>query len=103
MNCSEQTTQHQTSEQGQKVCNIYNTGALRTSPTKALFAMLNWLPTVRRAKQTAKFAAIRLNVLPRWRIVPSGHSTFLEVAPVNIDYLPADFCLDRGFHFFNSE
>ena len=52
--------------------------------------------------QAAKLAAIRFNVLSRWHIVPSGHSTILEVDPVasvNIDYLTADYCFDRGFHF----
>ena len=45
---------------------IYITGALRTSTTKALFAMLNWLPIVVLAMQAAKITAIRLNVLSRW-------------------------------------
>ena len=34
--------------------------------------------------------------------MPSDHSTILEfdpVAPVNIDYLPAEYCLDSGFQF----
>ena len=48
-------------------------------------------------KHPAKFVAIRLNVLSSWHIVPSGHSTILEIDPVvlvNIDYLPAEYCLD---------
>ena len=48
------------------------------------------------------FAATRLNALSRWHIVPSGHSNILKVASValeNIDYLPVEYCLDRGFHF----
>ena len=61
---------------------IYITGALRSTSTKALFAMLNWIPTT--------FAAARLNATSRWHIVPSGHSTIFmvdPVTPVNIDYL----------------
>ena len=51
------------------------------------------------AKQLARFAAIRLNALSRWQIVPSGQSTILEVDAVNIDYLPAEYCLNRDFHY----
>ena len=53
-------------------------------------------------KQMAKFATSRLKALSHWHIIPSGHSTILEidaVASVNIDYLPTQYCLDRGFHF----
>ena len=63
--------------------------------------MLNWLPTGLLAKRTAKVAAIRLNALFRWHTVPSGDSTILSFAPValeNIDYLPAEYFFDRGFH-----
>ena len=80
----------------------YITGAVRTTPTKALFAMLDWVSTMFLAKQTAKFAAIKLNTLSCWHIVPSGHSTLLEVDPVvsvNIDYLPDEYCFDRDFPF----
>ena len=64
-----------------------------------LFAMVNWLPTEILAKQAAKFPTTRLNALSRWHIVPSDHSPILDpVAPVNIDYFPAEYCLDRGFH-----
>ena len=45
---------------------------------------------------------MRLNALCRWHIVPSAHSTNLEinsVAPVNIDYLPAKYFLEKDFHF----
>ena len=65
---------------------IYITDNMRTTPTGALYAMLNWLSTVLLAKQTAKFVATRRNTLSRWHIVPSGHSTILEVDPVNFDY-----------------
>ena len=81
---------------------IYITGALRITLTKALYAMLNWHPTEILAKQVAKFSATRLNALSCWHIVTFGHSTILEVepvAPVIIDYLPAEYCVDRGFHF----
>ena len=43
-------------------------------------------------KQAAKFAAIRLNELSRWHIIPFGYSAILEddqLAPVNMYYLPA--------------
>ena len=75
---------------------------MRTTPTKSLFAMLNWLPTVLLAYQADKFSVVRLNDLSRWHIVVSGHSTILEVNPVAlviIDYLSAEYCLYRGFHF----
>ena len=75
---------------------IYITGALRTTPTKT------WLPTVVLAKQAAKFTANKLNAPSLLHIVSSGHSTILEVyplAPVNIDYLTVEYCLDMGFHF----
>ena len=39
------------------------TGALGTTPTKVLFAMLNWFPTEILPKQVAKFTATRLNDL----------------------------------------
>ena len=41
------------------------TGALRTTPTKAMFTMLNCLPTVLMAKQVAMFTATRFNALSR--------------------------------------
>ena len=53
-----------------------------TTPTKVLFAMLNWLPTEIFAKQMAKSTATRLNALSRWHIVTYGHSSFLEIDPV---------------------
>ena len=62
--------------------------------------MLNWRRFVLLARD--KFAAIRLKALSRLHIVPSEHSTILEVnrvAPLHIDYLPAEYYLDRGFHF----
>ena len=46
--------------------------------------------------QSAKFAAIILNGLSRGHIIASGHFTILKVAPVapvNIDYLPAEYRL----------
>ena len=63
---------------------------------RALFVILNWLHIVFFAKQMARFAA----TLSRWHIVTSGHSTILEVnpvTPVNIYYLPVEYCLDRDF------
>ena len=75
---------------------------LRTTPTKALFPMLNWLPTGLLAKRAAKVAAIKRNALSHWQTVLSGHSTILgldPVAPVNIDYFPAACSFGRGFHF----
>ena len=59
--------------------------------TRALYAMLNWLSTAVLAKQVAKFATNRINALNHWHIV------ILEVDPVfpvDIDYLPAEYCLD---------
>ena len=85
------------------MCCIYSAVIEPNLLTQALYyAMLNWLPTALLAKQVAKFVATRFNALSRQSIVPSDHSTILEfdpVAPVNIDYLPAEYCLDRGFHF----
>ena len=57
-------------------------------------------------KQAAMLATTRLNGLSCWNILPSGHSTIFElepVAPMNINYLPAEYCLDRGFPLFDSE
>ena len=59
--------------------------------------MLNWLPTVLPAKQVDKFTATRLSAVSPWRIVPYGHSSILEidpVAPLDIDYLPVEYCFD---------
>ena len=72
---------------------FYVTGALRTTSTKALFAMLYRIPTVLLAKQAAKFAATRLNV--------QSHTTVMEVDPVtsvNTDYLLAEYCRNKNFH-----
>ena len=58
--------------------------------------MLILLSTVLLIKQAAKFAKTRLNALSRWHIISSGHYTILEIdveTPVNIDYLPAEYCL----------
>ena len=49
------------------------------------------------AKQMAKFTG-----LSRSRVVPSGHSSILEIDPVtplDIDYLPVEYCFDRSFNF----
>ena len=51
--------------------------------------------------QVAKFTLTRPNALPRWRIIPYGHSSILEidqVAKVDIDYLPVEYCFDMGFN-----
>ena len=64
--------------------------------------MFSWHPTIFLAKQAAKIAAIRINALPFWHTVPSGHSTIMgvdPVAPVNMDFPPTEYCFDRGFHF----
>ena len=58
------------------------TAALRTNPTKALVAMVNWFPNELFAKQVAKFPATRLNALSRWCIVPYGYSSILNIDPV---------------------
>ena len=53
------------------------------------------------AKQTAKFAAPRLNALSHWQFVNSGHFTILEVhlmTSVNIDYLSVEYCRNRDFY-----
>ena len=44
----------------------------------------------------------QFNTMSRWQIVSSGHSTILYVDsanPVNIDYLPVEYCLGKGFQF----
>ena len=49
-----------------------------------------------------RFVATTLNVQSMWYIGHSVYSTSLEVdavAPVNIDYLPTENCLDRDCHF----
>ena len=54
------------------------------------------------AKQAAKMAAIRLIALSIWHIMRSGHSTILvvdSVAAMKNNYLPAEYYLDRGFHY----
>ena len=65
-----------------KSVTIHITSALRTKPTKALFARLNWLSTALLAKWAAKVAVIRLNALTRWDTAPSGHSIILGVDPL---------------------
>ena len=60
--------------------------------------MLNWLSIVLLLKQTAKFAVTILSTLSCWYIVTSAHSALTEfdvVAPLNIDYLLAEYCLDE--------
>ena len=65
------------------------TGALPTTPTKALFTMLHWLPTKLLIKQHAKMGAARLNAIKPWTSTHPGHSTILTVdfeTSNNIDY-----------------
>ena len=62
---------------------------IRATPTKALFAVINWLSTELLAEQVTKFTVPRLSALSHWRIVLYGHSSILEigpVAPLGIDY-----------------
>ena len=77
------------------------TDALRTTFTKALVAMLNWIPTELFAKQVAKFTSTRLSALSHWLIVPCGHSSILDIDPVaslDIDYLSVEYCFDGDFN-----
>ena len=70
-----------------------------TNPTKAVFTVLYWLPTVLHAKQPS---ATWASALSGWRVVLSGLSYILEiytVAPLNTDYLPVEYCFDWGFHY----
>ena len=76
------------------------TGAMRSTPTKALFAMLNWLPANLLVRQTAINTAIRLSAAGDWRERTYGHSSILRIIddlPDHIDYcIPTPF-FDRKF------
>ena len=76
------------------------TGALRTTPSKALFVLMNWLPVDLMAKQIAIMSAIRLKATGAWNERVYGHATVLGLLndiPCNIDYcIPKPF-LDRNF------
>ena len=87
---------------------FYIADALPTIPTKVLFAMINWLPTVLLVKRAAKFAATRLNDLSRLHIISYGYSFTSKVsrmATLNIDYPPkvipiyTEYYFDRSFNF----
>ena len=67
------------------------TGALRSIPTKVLFAMLNWIHTELLAEHMVKFTA-----LSHWHIAPPGCSSILEI---DIDYPSVESCFNRGPDF----
>ncbi|XP_046802074.1 uncharacterized protein LOC124418767 [Lucilia cuprina] len=76
------------------------TGALRTTPSKALFVMMGRLPIDLMAQEVALNAAIRLNTIGMWHMIQSGHSTILDCLgeiPDNIDYCIAKPSFDRSF------
>ena len=81
---------------------LYNTAASVKLAAISLYIMFHKIILCLLIEQAAKFAAIRLNVLSRWNIAPSGYPYILKVdpvAPVNTDYIPAEYCLDRHSQF----
>ncbi|GBP00066.1 Retrovirus-related Pol polyprotein from type-1 retrotransposable element R1 [Eumeta japonica] len=77
---------------------ILTTGAMRTTPTKALFAILNWLPVDLTARQLAARTALRLCATGMWNPRPWGHASILENAGVR-DVIPdlIDYCTPKPF------
>ncbi|XP_065359422.1 uncharacterized protein LOC135953441 [Calliphora vicina] len=76
------------------------TGALRSTPSRALFVMMHWLPADLMAKQLAINSAVRLSTVGAWRSSCTGHASILggiSYIPANIDYCTPLPFIDRRF------
>ena len=87
----------------QRSAEICITGALRSTPSKALDLILNLLPIDLMVKQVATLSALRLRELGYWKSSLHGHSSILN-DPIVRTSIPAvtDYCgqtifLDRKF------
>ncbi|GBP05195.1 hypothetical protein EVAR_91317_1 [Eumeta japonica] len=71
---------------------------MRTTPTKELFAMLNWLPVDLTAKQLAARTALRLGETDMWNPRPWRHASILKSTRMR-DVIPGliDYCITKPF------
>ena len=78
---------------------IMITGALRTTPTKALLTILNWLPPDILAKQIAAQTAVRLKANKAWNKYHYGHAKILGIVNWNkeVDYVTPGPTFDPSF------
>jgi len=74
------------------------TGCLRSTPTKALYAMLHLLPPDKMGKCIALKAAIRMNATLKWQS-NYGHSEILREFDIltNIVYFTSQLTVTPGF------
>ena len=82
-----------------RMMSIMTTGALRTTPSKALFTILNWLPPDIAAKKIAAQTALRLCATRAWKYQGYGHANILGniYREYKVDYsIPTPF-FDSGF------
>ncbi|KAI8116739.1 Retrovirus-related Pol polyprotein from transposon 297 [Lucilia cuprina] len=68
-----------------------STGALITTPSKALFTMLNWLSVDLLARKLAMSTAARLSVTGKWNQCSIGHARIIDLIPDN-QYI-VDYCI----------
>ncbi|GBP98419.1 hypothetical protein EVAR_72004_1 [Eumeta japonica] len=72
---------------------------MRTTPTKALFAILNWLPVDLTVRQLAARIALRPGATGMWIPRPWGHASILESTEVrDVITDPIDYCIPKPFH-----
>lgn len=57
-------------------------GSISTTPKKAIFAMLNWIPKDHKARKHALYMAISLDDSHNWHIRPYGHANILNTMDI---------------------
>ena len=82
-----------------RMMSIMTTGALRTTPSKALFTILNWLPPDIAAKKIAAQTALRLCATRAWKYQGYGHANILGniYREYKVDYSIPTPLFDSGF------
>jgi ribonuclease HI len=87
-------------EKVQRTACMLLSGALRTTPTKALEVMFHLLPVDIFAKQRAAYTAARLAAVGQWKCIRTGHSRIIETLGeelVNLDYITTVLRFDKSF------
>jgi ribonuclease HI len=87
-------------EKVQRTACMLISGALRTTPTRALEVMFHLIPIDFFGKQMAANVATRLSAVSQWKCLQVGHSTIvrsLSEELANLDYIKPTLCFDKCF------
>lgn len=78
----EVTTNHVKVESFLRRIGLLIIGSISTTPTKTIFAMLNWIPKDHQARKHALYMAISLDDSHNWHIRPYGHANVLNTMDI---------------------